>query len=228
MGLLLVLGQVGDDLRQVFHAVVDHAHEAPGVAAVAAAVADRRGFQDDDGRAVLARGERRAARGVAGADHDHVGLSKIGSAHCIPFRTQGFPVDSRLTNHAFQTSAGSSATQLGAARPRRPQWQAPARRDARPCASRVPSAGKHWWRSPAARPRRSPATVMCRRRCARTAHACTYCCSRSWKRNVCPLRRSGARIPAPARRGDARAVGMHASRVVIVGPTAIIASGRPW
>ena len=86
VGLLLLLGEIGNDLREVVHAVVHHAHQAAGVAAVAAAVVDRRGFQHDDAGAGLARGERRAAGRVARADDDDIGVSKVAGAHCFPFR----------------------------------------------------------------------------------------------------------------------------------------------
>ena len=89
MRLLLLLGEIGNELREVIDAVIHDAHQAGGVAAVAAAVLDRSGFEHDDGSAVFAGGERGAGGGVAGADDDYIGIAKIGSAHEFPLQING-------------------------------------------------------------------------------------------------------------------------------------------
>jgi hypothetical protein len=86
VGLLFFLGEIGDELRQIVHPVVHHPHDAGGVAAVAAAFLKRGGLQHDDAHAALARGERRAGGGVAGADHDDIGIAENVCAHCCPLR----------------------------------------------------------------------------------------------------------------------------------------------
>ena len=77
----LVRREVGHDRLEVVDAVIDAAERAGGEARVAAHQLLRRALDHQHARAALARRERRAERGIAGADHDHVPLL---SRHLIP------------------------------------------------------------------------------------------------------------------------------------------------
>ncbi len=68
----LLLGKIGDQLLDVVDAVVDHAHRAGGEAAVAAGLVLRRRLQHAHRGALLARRQRGAEGGVAGADDDDI------------------------------------------------------------------------------------------------------------------------------------------------------------
>ena len=72
-GLLLV-GEVAHDLAELLERLEGEAEAARGEEAVAAAPRLGRLLEDEDARAVLLRGQRRAHRGVAAAHHDHVVL----------------------------------------------------------------------------------------------------------------------------------------------------------
>src|SRR5262249_3452725 len=68
----LLLGEVGHQRLDVVDAVVDDAHRARGEPAVAARLVSRPRLQHHHRRAWSRRRQRRAERGVAAADHDHV------------------------------------------------------------------------------------------------------------------------------------------------------------
>ena len=70
--------EVGDDAAVIVDAVEGKAYGAGGVAAVAAAVVERRALEDEDAGAVFARRERGAERGVAGADDENVAIQRLG------------------------------------------------------------------------------------------------------------------------------------------------------
>ena len=86
--------QIGDDFGEFVDIVEDEAHQAAGVAAVAAAFLDRRRFKHDHAGAVFTRGECRAGGRVAGADDDDVRVAEFCcfvSAHTILLINQKVP-----------------------------------------------------------------------------------------------------------------------------------------
>jgi len=68
----VVIGKIRDQDAKVLHAAVDHPHRTRGESRIPATLALRGDFQDEDPRAVFARGQRRAKPGVASADDDDV------------------------------------------------------------------------------------------------------------------------------------------------------------
>ena len=63
----------GQHLEQVLDAAIGEAEGAAGEMRIAAALLERRRLQHQHARAVLAGRDRGAERGIAGADHEHVG-----------------------------------------------------------------------------------------------------------------------------------------------------------
>ncbi len=79
----VVVRHRGQHLEQVLDAGIGEAERAAGEMRIAAALLERGRFQHQHARAVLAGGDRSAERGIAGADHKHVGplARKIGCGH---------------------------------------------------------------------------------------------------------------------------------------------------
>ena len=110
---LILVGQIGHQLREVVDAVISDAHRARGEAAVAAALGfDRRAFEHQHARPTFARCERRTKSGIATADYDHV----VGRSHCgLSFhsifvdRYQDCPNSYRDSHRLPRTSGGTHA-----------------------------------------------------------------------------------------------------------------------
>ena len=71
-GAFLLLGEIRDQLREIIDRVVGDADGARREGGIAAPLRNRRALEHEHAGAGFARGERRAERGIAGADHDHV------------------------------------------------------------------------------------------------------------------------------------------------------------
>ncbi len=79
----ILVGERRQHRGEVLDAAIGEAEGAAGEVRVAAALLERRGFQHQHACAVLVRRDGRAERGVAGADHEHVGtlLRELDGVH---------------------------------------------------------------------------------------------------------------------------------------------------
>ena len=68
-----ILGEIGHQRLEIIDAVIDAAERPGGEPAVAAGLRFRCALEHEHGDAMLGRRERRAERGIAGADHDDIG-----------------------------------------------------------------------------------------------------------------------------------------------------------
>jgi len=69
----LILGEIGHQRLEIVDAVIDAAECAGGESAVAAGLRLRCALEHEHRDAMLGGRKRRAERGIAGADHDHIG-----------------------------------------------------------------------------------------------------------------------------------------------------------
>ncbi len=81
----LFLGEIGHELAQVLHAVIDHTHRACREACVAACLVLPRAFQHEHTLAGFPCRQRGAERGVTGPDDDDVVLRSVHSIQSIRF-----------------------------------------------------------------------------------------------------------------------------------------------
>jgi hypothetical protein len=88
VGFLFFFGELGNDLGQFVDVVEHHAHQPAGVAAVAAAIVLRGGFEHDHVRTLFARGQCCAGGGIARADDNNIGGSEIRETHKISFKNK--------------------------------------------------------------------------------------------------------------------------------------------
>ena len=88
VGFLFFGRELWNDFGQLIDVVKHHAHQPAGVAAVAAAIILRRGFEHDHGGALFTGGEGGAGGGVTGANDDNVGIAKIRDTHKMSFKNK--------------------------------------------------------------------------------------------------------------------------------------------